>query len=262
MPKPKRSPDNTRSATDFIESLDRGLRVFELFGADPRPMTLSDLAKAADLPRATARRILFTLERAGYVASDGKLFTLTPRVLALAGAYLSSNQVVTILQPALDRLSSAAKEISSLAILDGDEVIFIARSSPARVFSSGIDLGYRLPAFCSSVGRVMLGKFSNDELEAAINAANLTPMTPYTVTDKVLLLATIITDREKGYSLVDREAEPGFRSIAVPIRRYDGTIAAAINMGAHVDRVPTGEMIDRFLPLLREAADSVKSQLL
>lgn len=262
MPKLKRSPDETRGGTDFIASLDRGLRVFELFGADPRPMTLSDLAKAADLPRATARRILFTLERAGYVASDGKLFTLTPRVLALAGSYLSSNQVVTILQPVLDRLSSAAKEISSLAVLDGDEVIFIARSSPARVFSSGIDLGYRLPAFCSSVGRVMLGKFSNDELEAVINAANLTPMTPYTVTDKVLLLATIITDREKGYSLVDREAEPGFRSIAVPIRRYDGTIAAAINMGAHVDRVSTGEMIDRFLPLLREAADSVKSQLL
>jgi IclR family pca regulon transcriptional regulator len=108
----------------------------------------------------------------------------------------------------------------------------------------------------------LLGKFSNGELEAAINAASLTPMTPYTVTDKVLLLATIITDREKGYSLVDREAEPGFRSIAVPIRRYDGTIAAAINMGAHVDRVSTGEMIDRFLPLLKEAADSVKSQLL
>jgi len=261
MPKLKRSPDDTRN-TDVIESLDRGLRVFELFGADARPMTLSDLAKAADLPRATARRILFTLERAGYVASDGKLFTLTPRVLALAGSYLSSNQVVTILQPVLDRLSSAAREISSLAILDGEEVIFVARSSPARVFSSGIDLGYRLPAFCSSVGRVMLGKFGNDELEAMINAANLTPMTPHTITDKVLLLATIITDREKGYSLVDREAEPGFRSIAVPIRRYDGTIAAAINMGAHVDRISTGEMIDRFLPLLKEAAASVKAQLL
>jgi IclR family pca regulon transcriptional regulator len=262
MPKLKRGPDDARSNTDVIESLDRGLRVFELFGADPKPMTLSDLAKAADLPRATARRILFTLERAGYVASDGKLFSLTPRVLALAGSYLSSNQVVTILQPVLDRLSSAAKEISSLAILDGEEVIFVARSSPARVFSSGIDLGYRLPAFCSSVGRVLLGKFSNGELEAAIHAASLTPMTPYTVTDKVLLLATIITDREKGYSLVDREAEPGFRSIAVPIRRYDGTIAAAVNMGAHVDRISTGEMIDRFLPLLKEAADSVKSQLL
>jgi IclR family pca regulon transcriptional regulator len=262
MPKLKRSPDDTRGGTDFIESLDRGLRVFELFATDRRPMTLSDLARAADLPRATARRILFTLERAGYVACDGKLFTLTPRVLTLASSYLSSNQVVTILQPVLDRVSSAAQEISSLAILDGHEVIFIARSSPARVFSSGIDLGYRLPAFCSSVGRVLLGKFPNGELEAAIDAATLTPMTPHTVTDKVLLLATIITDREKGYSLVDREAEPGFRSIAVPVRRYDGTIAAAINIGAHVDRISTGEMIDRFLPLLREGADSVKSLML
>lgn len=262
MPKLKHDADDPRFGSDFIESLDRGLRVFELFGGSSRPMTLSDMAKAADLPRATARRILFTLERAGYVASDGKLFALTPRVLSLASSYLSSNQVVTILQPVLDRVSSAAQEISSLAVLDGHEVIFIARSSPARVFSAGIDLGYRLPAFCSSVGRVLLGKLPNDELEAAINAAQLTPMTPHTITDKVLLLATIVTDREKGYSLVDREAEPGFRSIAVPIRRYDGTIAAAINMGAHVDRISTGEMIDRFLPLLKEAADSVKLQLL
>src|SRR5882724_9405873 len=135
MPKPKREGEaDTRGATDFIESLDRGLRVLELFGGGQQPMTLSDLAKAADLPRATARRILFTLERAGYVASDGKLFTLTPRVLVLAASYLSSNQVVTILQPVLDRLATAAREISSLAILDGNDVIFIARSSPARVF--------------------------------------------------------------------------------------------------------------------------------
>jgi IclR family pca regulon transcriptional regulator len=261
MPKLKRDPDDARG-TDFVESLDRGLRVFELFGAQPRPMTLSDLAKAADLPRATARRILFTLERAGYVASDGKLFTLTPRVLSLASSYLTSNQVVTILQPVLDRVSSAAQEISSLAILDGNEVIFVARSSPARVFSAGIDLGYRLPAFCSSVGRVLLGQFTNSALAETIDAMELTPLTPHTVTDKELLKASIMTDREKGYSLVDREAEPGFRSIAVPVLRYDGTIAAAINMGAHVDRVSTGEMIDRFLPLLREGAASVKSQLL
>jgi IclR family pca regulon transcriptional regulator len=262
MPKLKRSPDDMRGGTDFIESLDRGLRVFELFGANPRPMTLSDLAKAADLPRATARRILFTLERAGYVASDGKLFTLTPRVLVLASSYLTSNQVVTLLQPVLDRVSSAAQEISSLAILDGNEVIFVARSSPARVFSAGIDLGYRLPAFCSSVGRVLLGQFSNSALAETIDGMELAPLTPHTVTDKELLKATIMTDREKGYSLVDREAEPGFRSIAVPVLRYDGTIAAAINMGAHVDRISTGEMIDRFLPLLRDGAASVKSMLL
>ncbi|MDB5502674.1 MAG: IclR family transcriptional regulator [Tardiphaga sp.] len=262
MPKLKRGDGEERGNTDFIESLDRGLRVFELFGADARPMTLSDLAKAADLPRATARRILFTLERAGFVSSDGKLFSLTPRVLVLAAAYLSSNQVVAVLQPVLDRLSSAAQEISSLAILDRHDVIFIARASPARVFSAGIDLGYRLPAFCTSVGRAMLGKYSNGELVAALAAMELKAMTPFTVTDKDLLLATIMTDREKGYSLVDREAEPGFRSISVPVRRYDGEIVAAINMGAHVDRVSTGEMIDRFLPLLREASDSVKSMLL
>jgi IclR family pca regulon transcriptional regulator len=225
-------------------------------------MTLSDLAKAADLPRATARRILFTLERAGYVESDGKLFSLTPRVLVLAAAYLTSNQVVAVMQPVLDRLSSAAQEIASLAILDGHEVIFIARASPARVFSAGIDLGYRLPAFCTSVGRAMLGKYGNSDLAEALAAMELKAMTPFTVTDRDLLCATIMTDREKGYSLVDREAEPGFRSISVPVRRYDGEIVAAINMGAHVDRISTGEMIDRFLPLLREASDSVKSLLL
>ena len=262
MVKPKRADGEERGNTDFIESLDRGLRVFELFGADLRPMTLSDLAKAADLPRATARRILFTLERAGYVASDGKLFTLTPRVLVLAASFLSSNQVVAVLQPVLDRLASTAQEISSLAVLDGSEVIFIARASPARVFSAGIDLGYRLPAYCTSVGRAMLGKYANGDLAAALSAMELKALTPFTVTDRELLLATIMTDREKGYSLVDREAEPGFRSISVPVRRYDGEIVAAINMGAHVDRVSTGEMIDRFLPLLREAADSVKSMLL
>ena len=196
------------------------------------------------------------------MASDGKLFQLTPRVLKLAASYLTSNQVVSVLQPVLDRVSSAAQEISSLAILDGHDVVFVARASPARVFSAGIDLGYRLPAFCTSVGRTMLGKFSNSELAQILDATDLTAMTPLTVTDKDLLLATIMTDREKGYSLVDREAEPGFRSISVPIRRYDGVVVAAINMGAHVDRVSTGEMIDRFLPLLRDGADSVKSMLL
>ena len=261
MPKLKRKPDDDRGGTDFIESLDRGLRVFELFGANRRPMTLSDLAKAADLPRATARRILFTLERAGFVASDGRLFTLTPRVLVLAASYLSSNQVVSVLQPVLDRLSNDAQEISSLAILDGNDVVFVARGSPARIFSAGIDLGYRLPAFCTSVGRVMLGKFSDDELADVIDAMDLAPLTPFTVTDRKLLTSTIIADRAQGYSLVDREAEPGFRSISVPIRRYDGVIIAAINMGAHIDRVSTGEMIERFLPLLRKGAESVKAML-
>ena len=262
MPKLKRVGDaGNRGATDFIESLDRGLRVLEVFGDRPQPMTLSDLAKAAELPRATARRILFTLERAGFVATDGKLFRLMPRVLVLASSYLASNHVVSVLQPALDRVSSDAQEISSMAILDGNDAVFIARASPARVFSSGIDIGYRLPAFCTSVGRVLLSRLPDDELAVALDKMDLAPLTPFTVTDRKLLLTTIIADRAQGYSLVDREAEPHFRSISVPIRRYDGAIVAAINMGAHVDRVPSAEMVERFLPRLREAAESVKPLL-
>lgn len=261
MPKLKRS-DSDERATDFVESLDRGLRLLLKFGTTSGPMTLSDLARAADLPRATARRILFTLERGGFVSTDGKLFTLTPHVLTLAASYLRSSQVVTVLQPVLDRIALSAQEISSLAVLDGDEVVFIARGSPARVFSAGLDIGYRLPSFCTSVGRAMLGQFDKAELAAKLAAMRREPLTSHTVTDPKRLLAGIITDRDNGYSLVDREAEPGFRSISVPIRRYDGAIIAAINMGAHVDRVSTTEMIERFLPLLREGAESVKSMLL
>jgi len=261
MPKLKRENGEAR-ATDFVESLDRGLRLLERFGTTSGPMTLSDLARAAELPRATARRILLTLERGGFVATDGKLFTLTPHVLTLAASYLRSSQVVTVLQPVLDRIATTAQEISSLSVLDGDEVVFIARGSPARVFSTGLDIGYRLPAFCTSVGRAMLGQFDNAELAPRLAAMRREAVTPYTVTDPKKLLAAISTDRKKGYSLVDREAEPHFRSISVPVRRYDKTIVAAINMGAHVDRVPTGELIDRFLPLLREGAESVMSMLL
>ncbi|MFG3597277.1 IclR family transcriptional regulator C-terminal domain-containing protein [Bradyrhizobium sp. RDI18] len=260
MPKLKRE-DREERATDFIESLDRGLRLLQTFGAEPQPMTLSDLAKAAELPRATARRILFTLERAGFVATDGKLFRLTPRVLLLASSYLASNHVVSVLQPALDRLSSEAQEISSMAILDGNDVVFIARASPTRIFSSGIDIGYRLPAFCTSVGRVLLSRLADDEVAAALDRMELAPLTPFTVTDKKQLLKTIVADRAQGYSLVDREAEPGFRSVSVPVRRYDGAIIAAINMGAHVDRVSAEEMVEKLLPRLREAAASVKSML-
>ena len=261
MPKLKRAEGEER-ATDFVESLDRGIRLLQVFGTIAGPATLSDLARAAELPRATARRILFTLEHGGFVTSDGKLFTLTPRVLTLAASYLQSSQVVTVLQPVLDRIALAAQEISSLAVLDGDEVVFIARGSPTRVFSAGLDIGYRLPAFCTSVGRVMLGQFDDGDLAARLAAMRREPMTPHTVTDPKRLLGCVRGDREQGYSLVDREAEPHFRSISVPVRRYDDVIVGAINMGAHVDRVSIAEMIERFLPLLKEGAESVKSMLL
>ncbi len=264
MPKLKRTAEEAearREGPEFIESLDRGLRVLRSFWTDRRPMTLSDIAKETNLPRATARRILMTLQKSGFVSGDDRLFSLTPRVLTLASAYLASNQVSTVMQPLMDEVSAKAKEVCSLALLDGDEVVFIARASPTRVFPSGIDIGYRLPAFCTSVGRVLLGRLSNEELSAAIDAMPVKPQTPETIVDKSLIVATIITDRNKGYSLVDQEAEAGFRSVSVPIHRYDGAIIAAANIGAHVDRISTGEMIDHFVPLLTEMAVAAKPLL-
>jgi IclR family transcriptional regulator, pca regulon regulatory protein len=261
MPKLKRDEGDVR-ATDFVESLDRGLRLLQAFGERTAPMTLSEIAVAAGLPRATARRILFTLQHAGFVSSDGKQFALTPHVLTLAGSYLRSNPIVAVLQPVLDEIAMAAQEISSLAVLDGDDVVFIARGSPTRIFSGGVDIGYRLPSFCTAVGRAMLGRLGDAELKTRLSGMRREALTPQTVTDPKRLLATIIADRARGHSLVDREAEPHFRSIAVPLRRYDGAIVGAINIGAHVDRISTDEMIKRFLPLLREGAASVKVRLL
>src|ERR1700676_2726950 len=159
MPKLKRTAEEKQARRDgpeFIESLDRGLRVIQSFGVDRRPMTLSDIAKASSLPRATARRILMTLAKSGFVVGDERLFSLTPRILALASAYLASNQISTVMQPLMDEVSARAKEICSLAVLDGDEVVFVARASPARVFPAGVDIGYRLPAFWTSGGPRLL----------------------------------------------------------------------------------------------------------
>jgi len=261
MVKPKRSAGSAPRATDFVESLDRGLRLLQAFGERAAPATLSEIAAASGLPRATARRILFTLQHGGYVTSDAKLFALTPHVLTLAGAYLRANQVVAVLQPVLDGIAIAAQEISSLAVLDGDDVVFVARGSPTRIFSGGVEIGYRLPSFCTAVGRAVLGRFTDAELKAKLATMKRTALTPQTITDPKRLLAAIAADRARGYSLVDREAEPHFRSIAVPVNRYDGAIVAAINIGAHVDRVSTEEMVKRFLPLLREGAEGVRTRL-
>lgn len=261
MPKLQRAEGELR-ATDFVESLDRGLRVLRGLGECSAPMTLSEAAAVAGLPRATVRRILLTLQHGGYVEGDGKLFALTPEVLTLAGAYLRSSQIVAVLQPVLDEIALASQEISSLAVLDGDDVVFVARGSPTRIFSGGVDIGYRLPSFCTSVGRAMLGRLGDTELKARLAAMRREALTPQTVTDAKRIAAVIVADRQKGYSLVDREAEPHFRSISVPVRRYDGAIVAAINIGAHVDRVSTEQMVRRFLPLLRKGADSAQARLL
>lgn len=247
---------------DFLEGVARGIRVIEAFNKTSRPLTLSDAAKIVELPRATTRRILYTLEKLGFVTSDGKLFSLTSRILTLASAYLSSNQISTVLQPVMDRIAAEVQEVCSAAIMDGDDVVFIARATPARVFSTGLELGYRLPAYCTSVGRVLLGALDDDELASVMRRIDPVASTPHTVVDKSVLTALIVTARNQGYALVDQEAETGFRSISVPVCRYDGTVVAAMNIGAHVDRVTVGRMIDVYRRLLIAGADEVKPLLM
>jgi IclR family transcriptional regulator, pca regulon regulatory protein len=265
MPRVRRSEQEKENVDahgpDFLESLARGLRVITAFSAAPRPMTLSEVAKIADLPRATARRTVHTLESLGYVSTDGKLFALTSRVLTLASAYLSSNQISTVLQPVMDRIAGDVQEVCSAAILDGTDAVFIARASPTRVFLTGLEIGYRLPAFCTSVGRALLARLSDKELVQFISRIEPRALTPHTIVNKSKLKAIILADRAQGYSLVDQEAEPGFRSVAVPIRRYDDSIVAAINIGAHVDRISIEQMRKRFLPLLQQATAEVQPLL-
>jgi len=265
MPKLKRTDEEKKQARgdgpEFVEAFDRGLRVIQAFSREGRPMTLSKAAELTGLARATVRRILLTLKASGFVRGDDRLFSLTPRVLLLASSYLASNQVNSVMQPLMDLVAAEAREVCSLAVLDGDDVVFIARASATRMFSTGLEIGHRLPAFCTSVGRVLLSRLSDDQLRLAIERMSLQATTPHTITDKDALIASIIAARTDGYALVDSEAEPGFRSIAVPIRRYDGGIVAAVNIGGHVDRITPDEMKERFLPLLNKLSATVQPLL-
>ena len=246
---------------DFLEALARGLKVLSAFSAERRQVTLSDMAKAVDLPRATVRRALYTLTRLGYVESDGRLFKLTPRVLRLATVYLSSNAASTVLQPCCERISAAAQEACSAAVLDGEEVVMIAHASPPRFIDIGPGVGFRLPAFCTSLGRVLLAALPDASLDQSLERLDPNQVTPCTLTDKDRLRQAILAVRRQGFAFADQEAELGFRSIAVPVKRYDGVIVAALNLGARIERASPALMRDIFLPRLLKEASELAEQL-
>ena len=247
---------------EFSEALARGLNVITAFDNEHRRLTLSEVARAIDLPRATARRALYTLTRLGYAEMDGRLFRLTPKVLKLATAYLTSNLVSRVLQPACERISEKLDAVGSVAVLDGEDAVMVARAAPARPLSVGLGVGYRLPAFCSSLGRVLLSALPDDRLEAFLAQLKPVQATPHTVTDKVRLRQAIHDARARGFALVDQEAEPGFRSLAVPLRRYDGAILAAMHLGSHVERVTLDTMLNDYLPALQDEARLLREQLI
>jgi IclR family pca regulon transcriptional regulator len=247
---------------EFLEALARGLRVIQSFDRDRRQLSLSDVAKLVDLPRASVRRTLHTLVQLGFAETDGKLFRLTPRVLTLAGAYLLSNPIASILQPAAERLSAQINASCSAAVLDGDDIVMIVHASPSRILPLSAQVGLRLPAFTSSLGRIILANFGDAELDAFLARIRPQKLTDQTVIDKKQLRRAILQARANGFSLVDQEVEVGFRSISVALKRLDGRTIAALNIGIHTERGTPEMMRETFLPKLQDLASQLQQQLI
>jgi IclR family pca regulon transcriptional regulator len=246
---------------EHSEALARGLAILGAFGPDRRQMTLAEVARAVDLPRATARRALLTLVHLGLVESDGRLFRLTPRVLRLASGYLGANGVSSVLQPLCERLAATTVSACSVAMLDGADIVFVAYGIPARLVPVNTMIGTRLPAHCTALGRVLLAALPDAALDALLAASPPRMMTPRTETKPARVRAAILAAREAGYAYVEEEMELGFRSLAVPLRRYDGKVVAALNIGTSLALDPEGDMVARLLPLLRSEAEELSAQL-
>ena len=249
------------SGPEFLEALARGLRVLETFNQDHRQLTLSDVAKAVDLPRASVRRTLHTLVQLGYAEANDRLFRLTPRVLDLARAYLLSNAVTEILQPALDSLSGQIGESCSAAVLDGEDVMMIAHASPKRLLPVSAQIGFRLPAFATALGRVLLAALDERQLDKFLVRIQPRKITRWTIAEKSELRRAIDRVRKQGYAVADQEAEIGFCSIAVPLKRLDGRTIAALNIGVQSEHAPMKAIHNELLGKLRALAEKLGRQL-
>lgn len=246
------------AARDFSTSLARGLRVIAAFDRDNDEMTLSEVARRSDMTRAAARRYLLTLCELGYVAGDGKYFRLTPRVLQLGFAFLTSMHIWERAQPFMEQLTEQVNESCSISVLEGDDIVYVARVPTKRIMSVALGIGTRLPAYCTSMGRVLLADLRPAELDTYFEFAKFTALTPHTVTDPAVLRAIVAEVRHNGYALVDQELEIGLRSIAVPIRNQAGRVLAAMNVSGHASRIGVDEIRHRFLSPLLYAADGIR----
>jgi IclR family transcriptional regulator, pca regulon regulatory protein len=245
---------------ETVQSLARGLAVLEAFDDEHRAMTLSGVAERTGLSRATARRLLLTLESLGFVRADGRQFSLTPRVLRLGHAYLSSLSLPELAQPVLDRLCVDLGESTSVSVLDGAEVVYVARAEARRIMRVAITVGTRFPAVVASMGRVLLAGLDPAAAHAVVTGTPVHRFTPRTLTDPDALIAEIDRVRSTGWSLVDQELETGLVSLAVPVLAPDGRWDAALNVSlsalAFGEHSPT-DLSDRLVPLLRSAADEI-----
>jgi IclR family pca regulon transcriptional regulator len=253
--------DQSVGDRDFVASLEKGLLVIEAFDASRPRLTLSDVAKLTGITRAASRRYLLTLTKLNYAEFDGRYFSLTPRILRLGYAYLSSASLSAQVQPFLERISEETGESSSAAILDGDDIVYIARSATRRIMSIGLGVGSRLPAHCTALGRAILAYQPEDGLNAYLQRVRLEARTPKTITDKSAFQAALDSIRSQGYAIVNEELEYGLRSIAVPVVQKNGRVTIALNLSAQAGRISAEEMEGRFLPLLRSASETLRYML-
>jgi IclR family transcriptional regulator, pca regulon regulatory protein len=246
--------------SDFVQSLDRGLAVIRAFGPDRERLSLSEVARATGLTRAATRRFLLTLVKLGYVRNDGREFSLRPRVLELGYAYLSGLAMPEVAAPHLEELVARVRESSSISVLDGDHIVYVARVPTKRIMTVAISVGTRFPAYATSMGRVLLAGMSEEDLDRYLAEADFQPITGRTATDPARLREIVADVARQGYAIVDQELEEGLRAVAAPIRTGD-SVTAAINLSAHASRVSMAAMRTDLLPALLETASRIESDL-
>ncbi len=246
-------------SSDYITSLARGLSVMNAFSADTPQLTLSEVADATGLARATARRILLTLVALGYAEQKGRSFSLLPKTLDLGYAFLSSLRLPNLAEPYMEKLVAEVHESSSMSVLDGHDVIYVARVPTSRIMTISLAVGTRLPAYATSMGRVLLAGLPEEDLNQYMASAKFASLTTRTITDPDRLQPIIEKVRSQGYALVDQELEDGVRSVAAPILGSRGSVLAALNISCHASRTDLARIRSYFLPRVRQTARDISA---
>jgi len=251
----------TKESSDFVQSLERGLLVLRCFSREDAALTLSEVAVLTGLTRAAARRFLLTLEQLGYVSADGRRFSLRPKVLELGYTYLSSLGLPAIAEPHLEALVDRIHESSSVSVLDGDDVVYVVRIPTKRIMTISLAVGSRLPAYATSMGRVLLGGLTPRELDCYFDRVELRSLTSRTITDPERLRALVQTAAAQGWCLVDQELEEGVRSVSAPLKGRAGRVLAAMNVSAHASRITVERLRQEIAPQVRDTARDISAEL-
>jgi IclR family pca regulon transcriptional regulator len=254
------SSENRRSR-EFVQGLARGFEVIRAFSQESPSMTIAQVSQRTGLTRAVARRYLMTLQELGYVVRRNDRFRLTPRLLDLGFAYLSTLDMISVVPPYMQQVTTALRESCSIAVLDGNEIVYVARRAAQRIMSINLALGSRLPAHATSMGKVLLAYLSLSDLDRFFATAELVKLTDKTITKEIKLRAALAEVRDFGWAIADEETEKGVRSAAAPIFDRDGSVLAALNVAGHVARVSLEQLRTDYLPVVLEAARGISIAL-